>query len=286
MKTMTLKTLLLACSIGLTLIACGGKGSASADNSVQTKPSPQRQTNLPPDHPNISEQVGMTGSTPTPAADRLTGEIRETMNAGGYTYINLAGPTGGTWVAVSETKVKVGDKVTIDAQMTLDDFESKSLNRKFEHIVFGSLANPNSPASSASSMGMGTPEPAAKGMGAMHSGLSKVTEKTPINVERAPGGLKVAEVWAQRQPLAGKQVVIRAKVVKFLPNIMGKNWLHVRDGSGSDEKGDNDLTVTVDSSIQAAAGDVIVVTGTVKADTDLGQGYKYPVLIENAKISK
>ena len=79
-------------------------------------------------------------------------------------------------------------------------------------------------------------------------------------------------------------MTIRGKVVKYNGGIMGKNWLHLRDGSGKAEANDNDLTVT--SQDTAAVGDVVVVKGVVRVDKDFGAGYAYPVIVEDAKIGK
>ena len=79
-------------------------------------------------------------------------------------------------------------------------------------------------------------------------------------------------------------MVIRAKVVKFSSNIMGKNWMHLRDGSGSRAAQDDDITVTTADS--AAVGDVVLVRGVVRLNKDFGAGYAYPVIIEDAKVSK
>jgi hypothetical protein len=65
---------------------------------------------------------------------------------------------------------------------------------------------------------------------------------------------------------------------------MGKNWIHVRDGSGSAAGKNDDMTITTADTV--AVGDVVTVTGTVKLDKDFGAGYAYPVMIEDAKISK
>jgi hypothetical protein len=65
--------------------------------------------------------------------------------------------------------------------------------------------------------------------------------------------------------------------------ILGKNWLHVEDGSGSAEKKDNDLPIT--TSAPAALGDTVLVTGTVSTNRDFGVGYKYSVIIEDAKVT-
>ena len=91
----------------------------------------------------------------------------------------------------------------------------------------------------------------------------------------------MAEVHAGKASLAGKPVKVRGKVVKVSTGIMGKNWLHLRDGTG--EAGSNDLTVTTAATAQV--GDVVVVTGTVTVDKDFGSGYRYAVLIEDAQVA-
>jgi hypothetical protein len=73
---------------------------------------------------------------------------------------------------------------------------------------------------------------------------------------------------------------VRGRVVKFNAMIMGKNWLHVRDGSGAD--GTNDLTVT--TATKARVGDLVLVTGVLKTDRDFGGGYKYSLIVEDATV--
>lgn len=100
-------------------------------------------------------------------------------------------------------------------------------------------------------------------------------------IARAEGGKTVAEIFAEKDGLAGKPVTFRGKVVKANANIMDRNWLHVRDGSGED--GTNDLTVTTTDALPAV-GDTVVVTGTVGLDRDFGMGYTYGILIEQATL--
>lgn len=103
-------------------------------------------------------------------------------------------------------------------------------------------------------------------------------------IARAEGGKTVAEIYAERTALAGQTVAVRGKVVKANANIMGMNWLHVRDGSGAE--GTNDLTITTAAATPLpSVGDTVVVTGAVVIDKDLGMGYQYPVLIEDATVS-
>ena len=119
----------------------------------------------------------------------------------------------------------------------------------------------------------------------MGGGASKV-EQGDIKVAKAEGadGRTVAELWTSKASLKDKQVTVRGKVVKFLPEIMGKNWIHLQDGTGSREAGNNDITITTTD--KAVAGDVVLVTGTVKTGVNLGAGYAYPVIIEDAKVKK
>ncbi len=100
-------------------------------------------------------------------------------------------------------------------------------------------------------------------------------------IERAEGGKTVAELFAEKDQLAGQPVVVRGKVVKTNAMVMDKNWIHVRDGSG--EEGSNDLTVTTTGELPKV-GDTVVVSGVVSVDKDFGMGYMYPVMLEDAEV--
>lgn len=107
-----------------------------------------------------------------------------------------------------------------------------------------------------------------------------------IEVKKAEGakGRTVAELFARKAALRDGEIAVRGKVVKFTREVMGRNWIHLRDGSGTREGKDDDITVTTTDA--ASVGDIVLVTGTVRLDRDFGAGYTYPVLIENAKVSK
>ena len=112
------------------------------------------------------------------------------------------------------------------------------------------------------------------------------TEAT-VNVDltgiaKADGGQTVAELHAAKEQLEGETIVVRGKVVKVNANIMGKNWLHVRDGSG--EEGTNDLTITTTGAVPAI-GDTVLVTGAVGLNRDFGMGYMYPLIVEDAEVT-
>lgn len=118
-------------------------------------------------------------------------------------------------------------------------------------------------------------------MGAPHAGAPvPVTEKIE-GIKKAAGGKTIAETYAEKANLVGKEVVVRGKVVKYNANIMGRNWVHIQDGSGT--AGSNDLTVTTND--PTAVGDVVVVKGTAATGKDFGAGYKYDVILENATLT-
>lgn len=219
---------------------------------------------------------------PLASAGDLTGTVVETMNSGGYTYLLIKTPAGEKkWAAVTQTKVKKGAAATVVNAMDMRDFESPSLKRKFDVIAFGSLADGSAPAADPHAGGMkGAP---AGGMPA-HGGRAEV--KGPIKVTKAagPDGRTVAEVYAQKAALKGKDVVVSGKVVKYNSGILDRNWAHLRDGSGSAKDGSDDLTVILKD--ESAVGQVITVKGKVVLDKDLGGMYKFPVALEDAVLVK
>ena len=121
----------------------------------------------------------------------------------------------------------------------------------------------------------------APAMPADHPAAKPGEEVDLSGIAKAEGGKTVAEVFAEKASLAGKPVTVRGKVVKVNGGIMGKNWLHVRDGSGAE--GTNDLTVTTSGELPEL-GTIVVVTGPVTLDKDFGMGYQYAVILEDADV--
>jgi hypothetical protein len=201
----------------------------------------------------------------------VAGEVLEVRNVESYTYLRLKTVDGEIWAAVARAPVKKGARVTIENVMVMDNFESKSLKRKFDKVAFGSLGG-------TAAGGAGS------AMNAAHSGASRAEAVSDVRVAKASGpeARTVAEVITNSTELKDKMVQVRGKVVKFNPSIMGRNWIHLRDGSGSAANNTNDLLVT--SQDQARVGDVVLVKGTVRADKDFGAGYSYKVLIEEASL--
>lgn len=200
--------------------------------------------------------------------DQFGGTVLETMTSGGFTYARLGQGDKEIWIAGPETQLAVGDEVTFPGQpMVMRDFHSKTLDRTFEVVYFASAINK---AGAAAGMPQPHPVPAVSGTDIDLSGIA-----------RAEGGRTVAEIFAAKDRLAGKKVLVRGKVVKANAGILDRNWLHVRDGTGTEDA--NDLTVTT-TAVLPKVGDTVLVTGKVALDKDFGFGYRYPVIVEDAEI--
>lgn len=127
-----------------------------------------------------------------------------------------------------------------------------------------------------------TPSAPAAAMPAPHPiPAAPAGEVDLAGIAKAEGGKTIAEVFADRAGLAGQTVMFRGKVVKVNPDIMGRHWLHVRDGSGAE--GTNDLTVTTTGGLPNV-GDTVLVTGAVAIDKDFGMGYRYDLIVEDADV--
>ena len=222
---------------------------------------------------------GHTPVSPTAPADpgaagaQSIGQVLETMDSGGYTYAKLGLASKEMWVAGPVTALAVGDQVQLTEGTIQNDFKSPTLDRTFEQIVFVSEL----PVIGQGGVGAVNPHADTSG----HSKPAPVVGAVADPIAKATGGHTIAEVFAQKAALAGKAVIVRGKVVKYNGGIMGRNWVHLQDGTGG--AGANDLTFTSDAS--AKVGDVVVATGTVALDQDFGGGYNYDVIVEAATFT-
>jgi hypothetical protein len=207
-------------------------------------------------------------------AEPLTGKVLQVINSGGYTYVELRKKGGEkTWIAVTAAEIPVGSQQTFNPGMVMEGFESKTLKRTFDKIVFTELATP-------------TKEKGKKDVKGKSPGSSgTVSPDVKVKVKKATGknGYTIAELYKNKAKLNKKKVVVRGKVVKVSSNIMGKNWVHLRDGSGSHATGDFNLVVT--SKSIPAEGEVVLATGTLYKDKDFGGGYKYQVIMEDTEFT-
>lgn len=264
MKALTHGVLILTV-VSLAALGCGKKEGEEASTGPAPKFSEKGEK------PAAEGAVpGAVQAAATPG--QIVGVVVETMAGGGYTYVRVETSDGELWAAGPKVEIEVGDRVVMPDGMAMKNFTSDTLGRTFESILFvqslqvaGGL-RPKDPM-----------DPAAR-----QADLREAASKISFDgIEKADGGLTVAEVLAGGGDLVGKQITLRGKVVKVNRQIMERNWLHVQDGTGTETE--NDLTVTTQD--DANAGDTILLVGTVARNSATFHGGPDKVVIEGAKVT-
>lgn len=215
------------------------------------------------------------------ANNEFEGVVLSTQDASRYTYIKYKTADGKElWAAVSQTRLNKGDKIKLINAQPMMNFESKSLKKRFDKIYFaeGVIVNGKQNASNPHKMEGAMPKDG------IHSGKNphiseNITNVDTSKVKKLNGGVTVKEILDNPANFKGKTVKLRAVVVKFLPDIMKMNWVHLKDAST-----DKDITMTTKEKFKV--GDTVEVQGVVAVDKDFGFGYYYKVLIEGGKRIK
>lgn len=196
--------------------------------------------------------------------------VKEVLNANAYTYLLVTEGEKEYWIAVPKTDVKVGKTYTYEGGVEMKKFVSKDLKRTFESVFFvEGLIDPNAPVVTDV---------------ATNPTIDTTLTKTELSkgITLAKGAISLHDLFLHKDKLAGKTVILTGKVVKFMPEIMKKNWIHLQDGSSF--KGLNDITIT--SLAKVNLDEIVTLKGTVVLNKDLGSGYKYDILIEDAVLVK
>lgn len=213
--------------------------------------------------------------------NKIFGKVTEIIDVTGYTYAEIDTGDNKVWAAGPTTPLKKGDIVAITKEMVMENYQSKTLGRSFPMIYFVGQYITDAKADAGKSSAP-APAPAAAPAAVPASPHANINQPatTPVKgVNKLDGGHTIADIIAGKSGLKGKTVRLRGKVTKFSSNIMGKNWVHVQDSSTAD-----DLTVTTKNNV--TVGDVVIVEGKLELDKDYGYGYLYPIIVENAVITK
>jgi len=195
--------------------------------------------------------------------DVYTGVVIDTLNGGGYTYLHIEDSFKKThWAALEGVKIDKGTEVRFTEEMRAQKFESKSLGRTFDDLIFASNLQTRT----------STPE---KGNLAL---INEVVKESPYQQKDT---LSVKETFDKRASLKDKTVAIRGKVVKVSPNILERNWVHIQDGTG---EGGEVGRVVFTSKELPKVGDIVTAKGVVSVDKNFGSGYVYTIIVENASF--
>lgn len=245
----------------LTITACNSKPKVIEAESAAG----QSETPIFQDGPPIAGAPGAAA----PAQDMSTAEhkvvVAEALNTDKYTYLRVKENEEEYWIAISKRDVKIGSAYYYRGGLLKKNFQSKEFNRVFETIYLVGEFREEGAGATATVPAGGIP-PATASL------------EPPKNVKAAPGAIKISELVANLPKYDGKLVKITGKCVKVNPMIMGRNWLHIQDGSGKNI----DLTVTTTEMVQL--GDIVTLEGTLALNKDFGAGYRYEYIVEGAVL--
>ena len=233
-------------------------------------------------HKNSGQSSGMfsnESSNPSSTNESLSNElhtviVKEVLQATRYEYLKVEEGKEMFWIAVRKQDVKIGETYYYKRALLKTNFESKEHNKLFEKIYLvtnlvqaDNHGNDNAVVATVTSSEnkINTSEPDQKAT----INKAKIKQK---------GSITIAELVENYKNYEGKTVQISGKCVKVNANIMGRNWIHIKDGS----KDDYDLVITSDTFV--AEGSTITVKATVSLNKDFGAGYQYDLILENGII--
>jgi len=197
-------------------------------------------------------------------------KVDEVIQTSQYTYLKVSDNGTENWIAVNRQEAAVGEVYYYEQALEMKNFKSKELDRTFETIYFVQGMS-KKPIAAATEPAMGT-----------KAVQPTLTIKEGISVAPAEGGVSIAKLYASRNDFSGKTIKMKGQVVKINEEVMGKNWIHIQDGT---KDGENfDLTITTLDKV--AIDEVVTFEGTITLKKDFGYGYFYELIMEDAKLVK
>jgi hypothetical protein len=218
--------------------------------------------------------TAQTGANP----DTHQVNVVEVIQTSQYTYMKVSENGSDNWIAVTRMEAAAGETYYYGQALEMKNFQSKELKRTFETIYF--VQDISKQPIVAGAMNQPAP-PDMMGSAAAHTGKIPDAQQPGISVTPVDG-ISIAKLFANKKDYAGKKIRMKGQVVKINEEVMGKNWIHIQDGT---KDGDNfDLTVTTLDGVKL--NDVVTFEGTIGLDKDFTHGYFYAVIMEDATLLK
>ena len=200
--------------------------------------------------------------------DAVTVKVKAVEQVQNYTYLLVKGKGPEYWIAVSSTEIEVGEKITYQGGMPMEDFYSKELDRTFDKVLF------------LDGFGEGQQAPSVEMAHGGTQGSQVKTEQLAVSIEHEEGTVSIEELYKDPATYEGKTIRVKGEVARFNAEIMERNWIHIQDGTEFDGK--YDLTAT--SQERFEVGQVVTLEGILAANRDFGYGYSYELLLEKASL--
>ena len=198
-------------------------------------------------------------------------KVLEVLPAQRYVYLQVQENDGPFWIATRKMEVSKGEIYFYRGGLLKTNFESKEYNKVFEEIyLVSSLVAEDHSKHTLTANNQASPKVIAP----QTTTKEDIPTHTEKNVQHK-GTLKIAELVKDPGKYEGHTVQISGTCTKINPNIMERNWIHIKDGS----KDDFDLVVT--SNTFVPEGSKITIKATVARNRDFGAGYTYDLILEN-----
>ena len=228
--------------------------------------------------PKVIEAVDTTQEAQQPMLDEAATKlhkvvVEEVLPTSKYTYLNVNEDGVKSWIAIPKKDVEVGGTYYYRGGLKKTNFKSAEYDRVFETLYLVSDVSKD-PSLGAGGGGMSSGNPHGT------SGGDEVVLEQKTKLDPPSGGISLAELFANLKKYEGQTVRVIGRCVKLNNMIMNRNWVHLQDGS---VKGSAvDLTVTTTENIPL--GSVVSMEGKIALNKDFGAGYKYEIIMEEAKL--
>ncbi len=225
--------------------------------------SPFEFSDVPDDHKISLEQKNQA---PSNAFHKVV--IKEVLPTSKYVYLKVNEGVESYWLATKKMEVEVGATYFFRNGLLKTNFESKEHKRTFDKLFLVSSIVPESHGNSNEQKNIE--------MHAFEGDNSMSGSEEASNSDI----LSIATLVGNKTNLEGKTVTLKGICTKVNAKIMGRNWIHLKDGTMDDY----DLVITSDQEIPV--GHEVTIQGTVSLKKDFGSGYYYELLVENGKPLK
>jgi hypothetical protein len=191
--------------------------------------------------------------------------VEDVVQTKKYTYLNVVEEKlPPYWIAISKAEVEKGETFIYTGGLKMRGFKSAELDRIFDELIL---------VSNISRMGSSQPLMVNEGM------KDQTTEvKNPEKIVPVKGAVPIAELLANPAKYEGKVITVTGRCTKVNHQIMNRNWIHIED----DSKKPKELTITSQEII--TLGSVGVFEGKIALNKDFGAGYRYDIIMEEARL--
>jgi len=258
-KFMLNKNLIVISIFSLSLLACDSKPKI-----IVAEETPTSGTAMPEGQP-TGVAPGMGSNVP--AADVHQVVANEVLQTERYTYLNVTEAGKSFWIATSKAEAKKGQTYLYRGGLMKTNFESIEFKRTFDtiYLVSNIISATEHPGGNVA----GAPVGEAASKSTSSSGAMPVVKDA----------IKLSELIANKAKYEGKVITVSGECVKVNNGIMGKNWVHIQDGSKQKGKV---LDLTITTNLNIPVGSKVALNGKITLNKDFGAGYRYDIIMEDA----